>query len=138
MRSSQRSAPLDDRRVVLSALWIFALFNYLYADLLNMIVSPAAMTGMVTGMSEAVKVAWVLVMETAIGMIVLSRVLPYAANRWANIVLGLLHTGLVAWTLTGGQPRPYYLVFAVAEMACTLFIVAYAWRWRREPTLAPS
>ncbi len=138
MSSSLPSPPLHDRRVVLSALWIFALFNYLYADVLNMIVSPAAMTGMATSMSEGVKVAWVLVMETAIGMIVLSRVLPYAANRWANMALGLVHTGLVAWTLTGGSPRPYYLVFAVAEMACTLLIVVYAWRWRREPTLAAS
>jgi hypothetical protein len=32
----------NDRRAILSTLWIFVMFNYLYADLLMMIINPAA------------------------------------------------------------------------------------------------
>jgi hypothetical protein len=69
-------------------------------------------------------------METAIAMVLLSRVLPYAANRWANNIVGILHTAMVAWSLTGDTPTLYYAFFATVEIACTLFIIGYAWTWR--------
>jgi hypothetical protein len=69
-------------------------------------------------------------METAIAMVLLSQVLPYRANRWANIIAGVFHTAFVAWSLFGGTPpNLFYAFFATIEMACTLFIVWYAWTW---------
>lgn len=70
-----------------------------------------------------------LLMETAIVMVLLSRVLAYGANRWANIIVGAFHTAFVAWSLTGQTPALFYALFAVIEIPCTLFIVWYAWRW---------
>ncbi len=40
-------------------------------------------------------------METAIAMVILSRVLKYRANRWVNIVSGAFHTLFVFWSLIG-------------------------------------
>jgi uncharacterized protein DUF6326 len=118
-----------DRKPVLSTLWIFVMFNYLYADLLMMIVNPASYQRAVAKMTAATILGFVVLMEILIAMLLLSRVLPYRANRWANIIGGLLGTAFVAVTL-GGNPPVYYVVLSSLEIACTLFIVWYAWTWR--------
>jgi hypothetical protein len=68
-------------------------------------------------------------METAIAMVLLSRILRYRANSWANIVVGVIHTVAVFASMFVGTPDPYYLFFGTNEIACTLFIVWYAWTW---------
>jgi drug/metabolite transporter (DMT)-like permease len=68
-------------------------------------------------------------METAIAMVLLSRILKYGANRWANIAAGVFHTAFVSWSLFGETPTLFYGFFAAIEIACTLFIVWYAWKW---------
>jgi TRAP-type C4-dicarboxylate transport system permease small subunit len=70
-----------------------------------------------------------ILMETAIVMVLLSRVLSYKANRWANIIAGALHTVVVFASIVGTPPAPYYLFHGVIEIACTAFIVWYAWKW---------
>jgi hypothetical protein len=79
-----------------------------------------------------------VLVETAIAMVVLSRVLEHRLNRWANIVAGAIHTTAVALSLFvgGGTPTLYYLFFAIIEIACTLFIIWYAWQWK--PGTAPT
>jgi hypothetical protein len=65
-------------------------------------------------------------------MVVLSRVLKYGVNRWANIIIGALHTVVVMLSLFvgGGTPALYYVFFATIEIACTALIVWHAWRWK--------
>ena len=73
-----------------------------------------------------------VLVETRIAMVLLSRVLPYQANRWANIIVGVLQTAAVAFSLTGPfYWNLFYAFFATIEIACTLFIVWYAWTWRQ-------
>lgn len=122
---------MKDRKVILSTLWIFAVLNYLYADVFSLFFNPTAQQealAITAGSGFAVLVFAVL-LETAMAMVLLSRVLKYGANRWANILAGVLHTLLVAWSLTGEAPEPFYAFFATIEIACTLFIVWYAWKW---------
>ena len=118
-----------DSRVLLSTLWIFAVLNYLYADVLSLFFNPALLdeAKTFTGGSPWAVLGAAVLMESAIVMVLLSRVLAYGANRWANVVAGLLHTAAVAGSLS---LAPYYVFFASIEMACTLFIAWYAWRWR--------
>ena len=126
----------DARRakVTLSTLWIFAVLNYLYADVMSLF-DPAIQSDIAAGsigslqITEAFLLAAAVLMETAIVMVVLSRVLGYRANRWANIVVGVLHTVAVTSSLTVGSVALYSAFFAVVEIACTVFIVGYAWRW---------
>jgi hypothetical protein len=89
-------------------------------------------------MTAGAVVGFAFLMEMAIAMVLLSRILKYGANRWANIIAGMVMTALMSWTLSGGMSSaPYYVFFAAIEIPCTLFIVWYAWRWRN-PEGQPS
>jgi hypothetical protein len=118
-----------DRKVLLSTLWIFAILNYIYADIFNLFFNPAVHAG-ATAITSGAALFFAAAMEISIAMVILSRVLKRGANRWANIAAGIFHTGLVAYTFIGDTPMPFYVFFAVIEMACTLLIVWLAIRWK--------
>ena len=68
-------------------------------------------------------------MEIPIVMILLSRLLPFPAARWASVGAGLLMTvGQGASLFAGTAVAGYYIFFSMIEMAGTLFIAWYAWR----------
>ena len=124
-------------KVLLSTLWVFAVFNYLYADVMTLMDSEGLkmiMTGQVGSirMTQGVLLGAAVLIETAIVMVLLSRILDYRLNRWANIIAGAIHTAAVALSVfvAGGTPALYYLFFATIEVACTVFIIWYAWRWK--------
>ena len=128
MNTNKKINGMQDRKVVLSTLWIFATLNYLYADVFTLFFSPAAKEAMT--MTAGMVLGFAVLMETAIAMVLLARILRYRANRSANIIAGVLHTAAVVWSLFGGTPPAlYYIFFATIEIACTLFIVWYAWKW---------
>ena len=128
MNTNQVITEMKDRKAILSTLWIFVIFNYLYADLVSLIFNPAYQE-MATRMTQELVLGAAVLFEISIAMVLLSRVLTYRANRWANIIVGLESTAFVAFTLLGATPAPYYIFFATIEIACTLFIVWYAWTW---------
>ena len=134
---------MKDRKVILSTLWIFALFNYIYADissLTEVVFIPGMLEKLMTEsvggpiqITQGLLLAGAVLMETAIAMVLLSRVLKYRANRWANIIVGAIHTAAVLLSMVfGGVPPPYYLFLITIEVACTLFIIWYAWTWRKQ------
>ena len=129
MNTNSKATEMKDRKVVLSTLWIFAMLNYLYADVFTLFFNPTAHNESLAMPQEAVLV-FAILMETAIAMVLLSRFLKYGANRWANIIAGIFHTALVAWSLTGETPLPFSIFFSSIEIVCTLFIAWYAWKWR--------
>ena len=75
-------------------------------------------------------------MEIPIAMIVACRLLPFRANRLANIIAGGILT-LINGFLTFIPPLvgartpalPEYLFFATIETVCTSVIVWQAWTW---------
>jgi hypothetical protein len=134
MNSNTKTTILKDRKTVLSLLWIFAMFNYLYADVLT-IMDPVNLTKIVSGtgpfqMSQGFLLGAAVLMETAIAMVLLSRVLNYRANRWANIIAGFINTAAVFSSMFAGKPALYYLFFGIIEIACTSFIIWYAGTWK--------
>jgi hypothetical protein len=128
---------MHDIRERLSVLWIFALLNYLYADVIALwaiLGSPPAET---PHLAQWVLAASAVLMEIPIAMILASRLLPLRANRMANIIAGIIVT-LVNGFLTfippllgWGRPPalPEYLFFATIETVCTVTIVWQAWTW---------
>jgi len=123
-----------DMKEKLSLLWIFAMFNYIYADILTLMDSSILkeiMTGSVGGleMSQGFLLAAAILMETAIVMVFLSRVLKYRANRWANIISGAIHTAAVFLSMFVGTPTLYYMFFGAIEIGTTSSIVWLAWKW---------
>ena len=128
---------MHDTKERLSLLWIFALLNYLYADVLALFAfvgSPNSAPHLPT---------WALLgsavlMEIPIAMIVACRLLPFRANRLANIIAGGIMTlvnGFLTFVLplTNGDFRnpiyPAYVFFATIETVCTLIIIGRAWTW---------
>ena len=127
MNVNSKTVVMKDRKIILSTLWIFALLNYIYADIFTLFFNTEAQT---ETMTAGAVVGFAFLMETAIAMVLLSRILKYGANRWANIVAGVIHSALVSWSLSGGTPPAFYIFFAAIEILCTLFIVWYAWKWK--------
>jgi hypothetical protein len=125
---------MKDRKVILSTLWIFAMFNYFYADYLSLL-EPGILEQIMTGSIDGIQFTQVfllgaaVLMETAMAMVVLSRVLTYRANRLANIIAGVIHTASVFLSMFVGTPALFYLFFGTIEMATTLLIVWLAWKW---------
>jgi hypothetical protein len=137
---------MHDTKERLSLFWIFALLNYLYADctaLFAIVGSP--------NLSDAPHFPpWILLassvyMEIPIAMIVACRLLPFRANRLANIIAGAILT-LVNGFLTFVPPLfgertpalPEYLFFATIETVCTSVIIWQAWTWSRVETVCTS
>jgi hypothetical protein len=78
-----------------------------------------------------------VLMEIPIAMILLCRLLPFRANRLANIIAGCVLTlvnGFLTFVppLAGwGRPPAFaeYLFFATIETVCTSVIIWQAWTW---------
>jgi len=126
---------IKDRKVILSTLWIFVTLNYLYCDVLSLMSAEmlnALLTGEIGGinMNETTLLGAGILMEIPIALVLLSRVLKYKANRWSNIIAGLIKTIVMIGTLLMGSSY-HYIFFATIEIATTLFIVWYAWTWAK-------
>ena len=124
-----------DMNVKLSTLWITASLSYLYCDVMSLM-DPQLLSqyleGNVNGLAftPGFLLAAAILISIPILMVLLSRVLPYRANRWANITAGAAMTVVQTATLLIGSPAPYYLYLSIIEIACTVLIVGYAWKWR--------
>ena len=127
---------MKDRRMILSTLWIFVTLNYLYCDLMGLMDS-GLLKQYVTGKVNGIEIngnfllAGAILIEVPIAMCFLSRILNYRTNRWFNIVAGLIKTSVMLLTMFVGTPTHYYLFFGTIEIATTLFIVWYAWKWTK-------
>jgi hypothetical protein len=127
-----------DRWTLLPSLWTFAMLNYLYADVMGLMDSrmlAGYLAGGVDGMSitPIFLLYGAILMETAMLMVVLPRVLRRGANRIVNIVAGVIHTLAVAGSLfVGSGPAPYYLLCASFEIPTTILIVILAATWKKE------
>ncbi|HET8809399.1 MAG TPA: DUF6326 family protein [Flavobacteriaceae bacterium] len=127
-------AIINDRRTVLSTLWIFVTLNYLYCDVLSLMSAEllnTLLTGEVGGikMDETTLLAAGIIMEVPIAIVLFSRILKYKANRLTNSIAGLVMTIIMIGSLLMEAPSYHYLFFAIIEITTTLFIIWYAWTW---------
>jgi hypothetical protein len=128
---------MKDRKVILSTLWIFAIANYIYCDILSHM-NPEFLKvllgeGQFPGLPPIDQkfLLWAgILMEIPISMILLSRVLNYKSNRVINMIAGSLMTLVQIGSLFIGTPEYHYFFYSIIEIATTAFIVVYAWKWR--------
>ncbi|MBL8079915.1 MAG: hypothetical protein JNM55_18245 [Anaerolineales bacterium] len=130
-----QKATTMDRKVLLSTIWIFAALNYLYCDIISLMDSELLrqyLTGKVNGMefNQGFLLGAAILVEIPIIMVLLSRVLKYRVNRWANIIAGAIMTLVQAASLFAGTPAMYYVFCSILEIAATVMIVWLAWNWR--------
>ncbi|MGD0543124.1 MAG: DUF6326 family protein [Candidatus Acidiferrales bacterium] len=128
---------MHDTKERLSLFWIFALLNYLYADVLALF-SFLGSPNTAPHLPPWALMGSAVLMEIPMAMIVASRLLPFRANRITNIIAGLILTlvnGFLTFVLplTNGDYRdptfPAYVFFATIETVCTSVIIWRAWTW---------
>ena len=123
-----------DVRAKLSTLWIFVLFNLIFSEF-HRLLQPGfleeVMTGTISGvqMSQEVLLLGAMVLEIPIAMALLSRVLKYRVNRWANIIAGAMTIALVSFNVTTDLDNIFFSTIGVVAMS---LIVWYAWRWHKQ------
>ncbi|PKQ37234.1 MAG: hypothetical protein CVT59_08315 [Actinobacteria bacterium HGW-Actinobacteria-1] len=137
MSANERGSEAMSMQVRLSLLWVFIMFNMVFADILSFMY-PGFLSEVMSGHAGGVVITpsflllAAVLTEIPIAMIVLSRVLKPRANRWANIVAGVV---TIAYVAGGSSTYPHGIFFSVLEVGCALAIIGYAWRWR-EPVAA--
>src|SRR5262252_3930090 len=127
---------MHDTKERLSVLWIFALLNYLYADVIALFAIAGSRTPC-GPLPPWALMGSAVVMEIPIAMILAWRPLAARANRLANIIAGAIVTlinGFLTFVppLAGwGRPPafPEYLFFATIETVATSVIIWQAWTW---------
>ena len=125
----------DRMRTSLSTLWIFATLNYLYCDLLG-VMDPNMLKGHLSGhlgsitINQGFLLAAGALVEVPMLMVLVSRLVGFVPNRWANVIAGAFMTVVQAASLFVSTPTIYYVFFSVIEITATVAIVVIAWRWR--------
>ena len=128
---------MHDTKERLSLFWIFALLNYLYADVIALWALLGLPPADTPHLGQWALAGAAVLMEIPIAMIVACRLLPFRVNRLANIIAGSIVT-LVNGFLTfvppliglGRPPAlPEYLFFGTIETVCTSVIIWQAWTW---------
>jgi hypothetical protein len=127
MISSKKTTEMLDKKAILSALWLFAMLTYTYGDVVTLM-DPIKHGSM--QMTDGFLLGGSIYMMIPITMVLLSRLLKYRASRWASIIAGMIMTVSLTLTLFVAVPTMYYTFFTVIEIACTAFIVGFAWKWR--------
>ncbi len=140
MDTNKKSTKMD-MKLKFSILWIFLMFNYLYCDLLTGMESEV-LKGYLKGKVDSIQInqgfllGAAILMEIPTAMVLLSWVLKYRVNRWANIIAGSIMAVVQLSTLFMGTPTLHYLFYSTIEIACTLFIAWNAWKWK--PDFEPN
>ena len=123
-------------RVLLVILWVFFTVNFMYCDTLSSL-EPGVLEMHMTGftadgtvkITDGFLLGVAIMFEIPFLMIVLSWVLKYRVNRWANIIAGTLFIFMQVYSLFLGVPSPAYIFFSTIEIAALLIIVWNARKW---------
>ena len=118
-------------RARLSWVWVFVLFNMVFADIFSFM-SAGFLRQVIEARAGEVEVtpgfllAAAIVTAIPVSMVVLCQSLPARANRWANVAVAI---GKIAYVWVGGVlTLPHYVFFASLETVGCLYIAWFAWR----------
>ncbi|HUX78514.1 MAG TPA: DUF6326 family protein [Alphaproteobacteria bacterium] len=120
-------------KIKLSALWIAVNILYIYVDVYSFY-KPGIIEDAIAGKVWTFQITqvWLLgviiLMTIPSLMVFLSLTLPAKANRWTNIIVGILE---IVYVLGGaiGESWVYYIFASIVEAVLLLLIVVYAWKW---------
>lgn len=118
---------MHDIKTRLSALWLFAMLNYTYGDIVTLM-DPVKHGSL--QLTEGFLLGASVFMEIPIAMILLSLVLKPGINRGLNVLAGAFMTLALLATLFVAVPTKYYVFWTVIEVVTTAAITAYAWKWK--------
>lgn len=123
---------MEEIRIKLSGLWVALMLTYLLGDVLR-IFSGDFEAGEIGDMpiTGEMYLGLAILMVIPIAMVFLSLVLPYKANRWANIILALF---FFIFNLVGlpTYPSAYDRLLIIAGLVLNGLIFWYAWKWLKK------
>lgn len=122
-------------RYQLNWVWVFALLNYLYCDVLGLMdkgILVQFLSGNVDGMdiSQMFLFTAGLLMEIPIAMILVNAFARARLARVLNMGAGALMTIVQMGSLFLGSSTYYYRFFSFVEILATIAIVYIAYTWR--------
>ena len=132
MNASNKLIQVQDRKVILSTLWVFVMFCITFADIIGFI-EPGMLENIINSnmgfvLTPALILIFSLFQAIPIAMILVSRWFRRDVNRWLNIVASVL---TLLYVLGGGNWESVsYPVFAALEGIAMLGIIWLAWTWR--------
>jgi hypothetical protein len=113
-----------DIRILLILLWVFYSVTFIYCDVQSSLepgVLVDHMSGYTAGgtvqITDGFLLGVAIIFAIPFLMIVLSWVLKYKANRWANIIAGILFVVAQIGSLFMGKPSPAYIFYSTIEVA---------------------
>ena len=118
-------------QTLLSTLWVFVLLNIIFRDLHQMI-KVGYMEEILNGTVNGIKITDELMLlggvlaEIPILMVLLSRILNNNANKWANIIAGVITMGVFATGIPSVDIDDAFHM--VIEVAAILWIFRIAWK----------
>ena len=132
MNTNGKTTDKIGTKVLLSTLWIVVMINMAYADILGLFIPGALEEVVKTSVSTGTTIPQLMLigaimLEIPIAMILLSRVLKFKVNRWANIIASVI---TIVYVVGMGSTYPHYIFIATIEVVCMLLIVWFAWKWR--------
>jgi len=129
---------LEDWKIKISVLWLFYTVAFLTVMSLGSLESGVLEHFMLTGEIGGMKVTPELLLIFAILILVplimafLSLTLKNAANRWANIIVGIVYTVFqlfaLAETVALPSPYAYAILLELSKVVIPALIVWYAWK----------
>jgi len=123
------------RQTLLSTLWIFVILNMFARDF-HELGRPGMLEQVMSGVVDGVTITPGLMLlggimwEIFLVMVVLSQVLKYRINRWANMIVGLIAIAIIV--MTNLSPDLDNIFFMVIEIIALVAIIGIAWRWKIE------
>jgi hypothetical protein len=134
-KAGERLVDLDvNPKSKLAGLWVALMFFYLYRDVLGFM-EPGHVEDLLAGELAGVRMTQALLLGSAVLMaipsimIFLSLALRAQANRWANIILGIVHIAILGGTFFVGEISTLYAFYAIVEFLLIALIVWHAWKW---------
>lgn len=134
MNANNKLIEVQDRKVILSSLWVFVMFCIAYADIIGFL-EPGTLEKIIHGnvgfdLTPAIMVMISLLQAIPIAMIVITRLFRRGASRWWNVAAAAL---TLLYVLGGGNwESASYPVFAALEVIAMLWIIWLAWTWRSD------
>jgi uncharacterized membrane protein len=126
-----------DVKIKLSALWVALMFCYTYADILGFY-APGNIEELISGgiagiqMTQGLLLASAVLMTIPTVMVFLSLALKAKANRWTNIIVGLVYLGVLGSTFFTGRNPAYYIFYAIVKTMLIALIIWHAWKWPKK------
>jgi hypothetical protein len=123
-----------DVRIILSALWVAAMFLYQQGDVQRIYSGDFIPGETDLGKMMSPEMLWMIsaiTMTIPVIMIILSLTLKYPVNRWANIIVAIL---FFVYSLVGlrNYPSAYDRFLIAVSLVANVLTVWYAWNWVQE------